>query len=216
MDDLREYIHRLRRDFTLKQLDERSVDPDPLAQFGKWFREAVEGQLPDANAFVLATATASARPSARVVLLRNFNEKGFSFYTNYNSRKGKELEENPFGALTFFWHQLERQVRIEGRLVKQSAEESDLYFGSRPLGSKVGAWASPQSKIIRSRVELDKRYEELSLKYSSGEVPRPPYWGGYWLVPDLVEFWQGRPSRLHDRIVYTRGEQGWSISRLAP
>lgn len=216
MEDLKDYIKKLRRDFTLRQLDESSVDPDPVVQFGLWFREAVDSQLPDTNAFVLSTASAQGRPSARVVLLRDFGLKGFSFYTNYNSRKGKEIEANPYAAATFFWHQLERQVRIEGPLIKQSDDESDLYFGGRPAGSKIGAWASPQSKLIRSRHELDLKYAEVEKKYADGNVPRPPFWGGYWLVPDQVEFWQGRPSRLHDRIVYSRADEQWAISRLAP
>lgn len=216
MEDLREYINRLRHDFTLKQLDELSVDPNPVAQFGVWFREAVDAHVPDPNAFVLSTATAHGRPSARVVLLRNFNDKGFVFYTNYHSRKGKEIEENPFAAATFFWHQLERQVRVEGVLEKQTDEESDLYFNSRPVGSKVGAWVSPQSQVISSRKDLDLRYEELIGKYQDGNVPRPPHWGGYWLKPNLIEFWQGRPSRLHDRIVYMWDNGRWNVMRLAP
>ena len=216
MEDLREYINKLRRDFTLKQLDEISVDPDPMVQFGYWFREAVEAQVPDVNAFVLSTATPTGRPSARVVLLRNFGEKGFSFYTNYQSRKGREIEENPFAAATFFWHQLERQVRVEGKLVRQEPGESDSYFSSRPLASKIGAWVSPQSSVIGSRTELDRKFEELSLKFSDGDVPRPPHWGGYWLIPDRLELWQGRPSRLHDRVEYLASPEGWVRRRLAP
>lgn len=216
MDDLREYINKLRHEFTLQRLDELTVDPDPVKQFGIWFREAAEAQLPDPNAFVLSTSSPEGRPSARVVLLRNFNEKGFAFYTNYNSRKGREIEANPYGAITFFWHQLERQVRIEGVLGKQTTEESDLYFSSRPVGSKVGAWVSPQSQVISSRRELDLRFEELAKKYADGNVPRPAYWGGYWLKPDMMEFWQGRPSRLHDRIVYVRQGDQWDRMRLAP
>jgi pyridoxamine 5'-phosphate oxidase len=216
MEDLREYINRLRHDFSLKQLDELSVDKDPIVQFGIWFREAIDAHVPEPNAFVLSTATAEGKPSARVVLLRNFNEKGFVFYTNYHSRKGREIEENPFASFTFFWPQLERQVRIEGMLVKQTNEESDLYFNSRPPGSRVGAWVSPQSQVIGSRKELDLRFDELSHKFADGNIPRPMYWGGYWLVPSMLEFWQGRPSRLHDRIRYSMQEEGWKVVRLAP
>ena len=216
MEDLREYIKKLRYDFTLKKLDELYVDHDPVVQFGAWFREAVESQVPDANAFVLSTASADGKPSARVVLLRNFTEKGFAFYTNYQSRKGKEIEVNPSAAMTFFWPQLQRQVRIEGELVAQTAEESDEYFASRPLGSKIGAWVSPQSQVIASRVELEKKFEELSKTFTTDEVPRPPHWGGYWLKPLRVEFWQGRPSRLHDRVLYSLEEGEWKKRRLAP
>lgn len=216
MEDLREYINKLRYDFTLKKLDELYVDQDPVVQFGGWFREAIEAQVPDANAFVLSTATAQGIPSARVVLLRNFSEKGFVFYTNYHSRKGKEINENPAASMTFFWPQLQRQVRIEGVLEKQEPEESDEYFASRPLGSKIGAWISPQSQVIDSRTELDLKFDEMAAKYPDGQVPRPPFWGGYLLKPNMVEFWQGRPSRLHDRIVYKLGEGEWKRMRLAP
>lgn len=216
MEDLREYINKLRYDFTLKKLDELYVDQDPVVQFGGWFREAIEAQVPDANAFVLSTATARGIPSARVVLLRNFSEKGFVFYTNYHSRKGKEIDENPAASMTFFWPQLQRQVRIEGVLEKQEPEESDEYFASRPLGSKIGAWISPQSQVIDSRTELDLKFDEMAAKYPDGQVPRPPFWGGYLLKPNMVEFWQGRPSRLHDRIVYKLGEGEWKRMRLAP
>lgn len=216
MEDLREYINKLRYDFTLKKLDELYADPDPIVQFGIWFREAVEAQVPDANALVLSTATAAGAPSGRVVLLRNFSEKGFAFYTNYLSRKGKEIEENPLAAMTFFWSQLQRQVRIEGKLEKQSSEESDEYFTSRPLGSKIGAWISPQSQVISSRTELDMRFDEMAQKHADGNVPRPPFWGGYWLRPAVMEFWQGRPSRLHDRIIYMLEEGEWKRMRLAP
>jgi pyridoxamine 5'-phosphate oxidase len=216
MDDLREYINKLRHEFTLQRLDELTVDPDPVKQFGVWFREAADAQMPDPNAFVLSTASAQGRPSARVLLLRNFSEEGFAFYTNYHSRKGKEIEENPYAAMTFFWQQLERQVRIEGILEKQSDEESDLYFSSRPAGSRIGAWVSLQSQVIASRKELDIRFEELQKEYEGKEVPRPAHWGGYWLKPQMVEFWQGRPSRLHDRIVYHLENGEWSRRRLAP
>jgi pyridoxamine 5'-phosphate oxidase len=216
MEDLRDYISKLRYDFTLKKLDELYVDKDPVVQFGVWFREAIEAQVPDPNAFVLSTASSDGKPSARVVLLRNFSGKGFAFYTNYQSRKGKEIEANPFAAMTFFWPQLQRQVRIEGKLEMQSSEESDEYFSSRPVGSKIGAWVSPQSQVIASRTELDNKFDEMARRYPEGDVSRPPFWGGYWLKPHMIEFWQGRPSRLHDRIAYSLELDQWKKVRLAP
>lgn len=216
MEDLRKYINNLRYDFAKQQLDEKDVNADPILQFEKWFKEAIEAKVNEPNAMTLATATKEGKPSARVILLRNFNEEGFVFYTNYTSRKGLEIMENPNAALLFFWPELERQVRIEGVLKKQTLEESDSYFNTRPRGSKLGAWTSAQSKVIASRKLLDEEYEKLSKKYPDEDVPRPSYWGGYILKPTHIEFWQGRPSRLHDRILFTLEKNNWKIERLAP
>lgn len=216
MKDLRLYINSLRHDFAKQTLDERDVHIDPVLQFEKWFKEAVDAHVNEPNAMTVCTASKDGKPSARILLLRNFNEDGFVFYTNYTSRKGSEILDNPNCALLFFWPELERQVRIEGVLQKQTAEESDLYFKTRPRGSKLGAWTSEQSKVISSRDVLDKEYEILSKKYPGEDIPRPPYWGGFLLKPVSIEFWQGRPSRLHDRILYTKENGNWKIERLAP
>jgi pyridoxamine 5'-phosphate oxidase len=216
MEDLRLYINTLRHDFSKQTLDETEVNTDPVLQFKKWFQEAVDSKVNEPNAMTVCTATVDGKPSARILLLRNFNENGFVFYTNYTSRKGTEILENPNCALLFFWPELERQVRIEGVLKKQTTQESDMYFNSRPRGSKLGAWTSEQSKVIASRKILDEEYEKLSKKYPDEQVPRPPHWGGYVLQPLSIEFWQGRPSRLHDRIVYTKENNTWKIERLAP
>ena len=215
MDDLRNYINALRHDFAKHSLDIRDVNENAILQFEKWFKDAVDAKVNEPNAMTLATADMDGKPSARIVLLRNFDENGFVFYTNYNSRKGTDIVKNPHAALLFFWPELERQVRIEGLLSKQSAAESDAYFRSRPRESKLGAWTSSQSKVIRSRDVLDEEYKKISEKYP-GEVPRPPYWGGYILKVNSIEFWQGRPSRLHDRLLYTLAGNSWKIERLAP
>ncbi len=216
MKDLRLYINSLRHDFAKQTLDEADVIADPVLQFEKWFKEAVDAHVNEPNAMTVSTATKEGKPSSRILLLRNFDENGFIFYTNYTSRKGIEIMNNPNCSLLFFWPELERQVRIEGVLQKQTAAESDLYFQTRPRGSKLGAWTSEQSKIIKSRDVLDQEYEKLSVKYPGEDIPRPPYWGGFVLKPVSIEFWQGRPSRLHDRILYTRGNSNWKIERLAP
>lgn len=216
MEDLRSYINTLRHDFTRQTLDRKDVHPDPVLQFEKWFKEAVDAKVNEPNAMCISTVSAEGKPSSRIVLLRNFNREGFVFYTNYNSRKGVEIEKNPHAALLFFWPELERQVRVEGILRKQSAEESDEYFNSRPRESKLGAWSSEQSKPIEDRNILDTAYDAYAKKFPGEEVTRPPYWGGYVLIPECFEFWQGRASRLHDRMLYVQEGQQWKIQRLSP
>jgi pyridoxamine 5'-phosphate oxidase len=210
-------ISALRKEYTRASLDETSADSDPLAQFRRWFDEAVTAQVPEPHAMALATvAQAPARPSSRIVLLKGLDARGLVFYTNYESRKGRELAANAFASLLFFWPQLERQVRIEGSVEKTEASLSDEYFRSRPLGSRLAAWASPQSEVVARREILERRFDAAAGQH--GEDPsRPPYWGGYRLCPDTFEFWQGRASRLHDRLRYHRErDASWTIERLAP
>ena len=209
-------IANLRREYAKQALDEQSVAPEPLAQFRTWFDAALASGLVEPNAMLLSTADARGRPSARIVLLKDLDDRGLSFYTNYNSRKADDIEANPNVSLTFWWQELERQVRVEGRAEKLTDGESDLYFSSRPHGSRLGAWASPQSSVVASREELEQAYEEAASRFGDGEVARPPHWGGYRVVPEIVEFWQGRPARLHDRIRYQRKGEAWTIERLAP
>ncbi len=216
MKDLKSYINTLRKDFAKEILSENEVNANPIVQFEKWFKEAIDAQVNEPNAMTVCTATKEGRPSARVLLLRNFSKGGFVYYTNYNSRKGCEIAKNPYCALLFFWPELERQVRIEGIARKQSTKESDLYFNTRPHGSKIGAWASEQSKVIANRDKLTKAYEKISEKFAGKEITRPPHWGGYLLKPSSIEFWQGRPSRLHDRILYSKEGNNWKIERLSP
>jgi pyridoxamine 5'-phosphate oxidase len=198
-------------------LAEGDVDPDPVVQFGRWLGDAQAAGLVEPTATTLATATADGRPSARMVLLRGVDERGFVFYTNYESRKAAELAANPRAALVFWWGELQRQVRVEGLVERTSQEESAAYFTTRPLGSRLSAWASPQSQVIGGRAVLERRVAELAATYPGGDVPLPPFWGGYRLVHDVVELWHGRPNRLHDRLRYTRAEGGgWRIERLAP
>ena len=210
-------LAELRKNYSLGSLDIADADRDPFRQFDTWFQQAVDAKLPEPNTMTLATVNSRGRPSARIVLIKGVDERGFVFFTNYESRKGRELAGNPYASLLFYWIELERQVRVEGRIVQTSTAESDAYFASRPLGSRIGAWASNQSQVIESRSQLETREREISLQYGD-QVPRPPHWGGYRLVPEAIEFWQGRPSRLHDRLLYTRaGENGdWQISRLSP
>jgi pyridoxamine 5'-phosphate oxidase len=210
-------IADLRRDYTLHGLHEAEVDANPFQQFQVWFDQAVAATLPEPNAMTLATATPEGIPSARVVLLKGFDTRGFVFYTNYHSRKGQELAQNPQAALVFWWAELERQVRIEGHIEKVSDQETETYFHSRPIGSQLGAWASHQSQVIGSRDELERRLDELKTQYESQVIPRPPHWGGYRLSPRAIEFWQGRPSRLHDRLIYKRlDDTRWTLERLSP
>lgn len=210
-------IADIRKDYKLKSLLETDVATDPVNQFGRWWNEALQSELEEVNAMTLSTVTASGRPTARIVLLKDYSNEGFVFYTNYESDKAKAMEANPYAALVFFWAPLERQVRIEGFVEKVSAEESDAYFLSRPAGSRIGAWASPQSSVISNRTVVEEKVEALTAKFSDGNIPRPPHWGGYIVKPYRVEFWQGRPNRLHDRICYLLSEDGkWTKERLAP
>lgn len=205
----------IRKDYRLQTLNEADIAADPITQFGRWWQEATHSQIDEVNAMTLATASKQGVPSARIVLLKTFDEKGFVFFTNYESDKGLQIAENPHAALVFFWKELERQVRIEGTIVKTSAEDSDTYFNSRPLGSRIGAWASPQSRVISNRELLELNVEHYTSSFGN-EVTRPAHWGGYAVQPLKVEFWQGRSSRLHDRLLYTREQESWKIERLAP
>ena len=209
-------IADIRRDYSLHSLNESDVASNPVQQFTKWWNDALASEILEVNAMTLATSTKSGKPSARIVLLKGFDEKGFVFFTNYESNKGKALAENPNAALIFFWKEIERQIRIEGVVEKISAAESDAYFFSRPEGSRIGAWASPQSKIIESRSLLEENVQQFSNRFKNS-IPRPPHWGGYRVMPELIEFWQGRSNRLHDRIQYTKTVSGsWKVDRLAP
>lgn len=206
----------LRKDYGLAGLSEQDAGGDPFALFRRWFDAAVAAQLSDPNAFILATSTPNGHPSARAVLLKALDDRGFTFFTNYDSRKGDEIAANPHVAACFLWHPLERQVRIEGVAEVVTAKESDDYYRVRPLGSRLGAWASPQSAVIPDRAFLEAKQAELTAKFADGEPPRPPNWGGYRIVPHAIEFWQGRPSRLHDRIRFRKVEGVWVKDRLAP
>ncbi len=205
----------IRKDYALKTLDETQVAADPLAQFREWMAEAIAARVPEPTAMNVATVDARGRPAGRVCLLKELDAKGFVFYTNYGSRKGRELAGRPVAALTFFWKELERQVRIEGAVEQVSAAESDAYYRQRPLGSRIGAWASPQSEPMPDRGWLEARWQSLAQQHGE-DPPRPAHWGGYRVLPDWFEFWQGRSSRLHDRIAYTLAGGSWRISRLAP
>jgi pyridoxamine 5'-phosphate oxidase len=209
-------MSELRREYRAAGLDRDQLDDDPVAQFGRWFGEAERADLIEPNAMTLATSSPDGRPSARIVLLKGFGPDGFIFFSNYASRKGDELAANPNAALVFWWPPLERQVRLEGRVERTTTEESEAYWASRPLGSRLAALASAQSQVLAGREELVRRVEELAARHRDGDVPLPEAWGGYRLVPDAFEFWQGQPNRLHDRFRYTRRQDGWLVERLSP
>ena len=214
---MEESIAGMRAEYSQPEFNESEVERDPFVQFRQWFDRAVAANLLHPNAMTLATATPDGRPSARIVLLKDFNEDGFVFYTNFHSRKGQELDQNPSASLVFWWPELERQVRIEGRVEKVANDEADGYFKTRPRGSQLAAWASEQSQRIDDRARLERRFSELAAKYQDREIPRPPNWGGYRLQPRSIEFWQGRSNRLHDRLRYVLSEDGdWQLERLAP
>ena len=216
MEELRNYIYNIRRDFLSKQLDESSVGNNPYQLFAQWFEEALGSQILDPYAMVIATVSKENKPSSRVVYMRDISELGFVFYTNYESQKGDDLESNPHISLLFFWGELERQVRIEGKVSVLDSIISDSYFSSRPRESQIGAWTSNQSQIIESRKYLEDRYKEFIAKFENKNVERPKHWGGYLVEPTSFEFWQGRPSRLHDRVKFLNENSNWKIVRLAP
>lgn len=209
-------IAELRREYSQQQLVESEVCEHPIDQFSQWFQQALSAKLLDANAMTLSTATKEGKPSSRIVLLKGIDENGFRFYTNYESRKGRELNENPHAALCFYWAPLERQVRIEGKVEQLSPKESEDYFHQRPRQSQLGAWASKQSTKVKSREVLESRFKEMQEKYRNQEIPLPEFWGGFQLMPQRIEFWQGRKSRMHDRICYEKKNGEWQIFRLAP
>lgn len=210
------HISAIRKDYRMAALDETSAGQDPLLFFLRWFSEAEQAGAGEVNAMTLATVDPSGHPRARIVLLKGVDERGFVFYTNYNSAKGLEISGNPHVSLVFFWEELERQVRVEGIAEKVDPQQSDLYFRSRPEGSRIGAWSSPQSEVIPGRGVLEEKYQEYSRQFSGKDVPRPEHWGGYCVVPSRIEFWQGRSDRIHDRIFFVRENGSWTKYRLAP
>jgi pyridoxamine 5'-phosphate oxidase len=210
-------ISQLRKDYTLHSLTEKDVDTSPFGQFTRWWNQALASAIEEVNAMALSTLNQEGVPESRIVLLKGYSEKGFVFFTNYESNKGTQLQHNANCSLLFFWKELERQVRINGKAEKITAQESDDYFNSRPEGSKIGAWASPQSKVVADQQWLNQNFEKIKASYANGDIPRPPHWGGFVVCPTSFEFWQGRPSRMHDRIKYTLAKENqWRIERLAP
>jgi pyridoxamine 5'-phosphate oxidase len=217
MDEPIEGLSALRHDYDAHGLRRADLHPNPIEQFRAWFAAALAADIRDVNAMSLATATPDGKPSVRIVLLKNVDSRGFSFFTNYDSEKGQQLDANPRAALCFYWTKLERQIRISGPVERTSREDSAAYFHSRPVGSRLGAWASKQSEVVDARQVLDSRLTEMTERFENGDVPLPPHWGGYRVKPDKFEFWQGRPNRLHDRFSYSRRADGaWQIDRLAP
>ncbi len=209
-------LHRMRREYDSGALQEHEMAADPMEMFAWWLEEAIAGGIDEPNAMTLATATMDGKPSARVVLLKEMTAHGFAFFTNYLSRKGRELLANPQAALVFDWHPMARQVRIEGGVELLSSEESDAYYLSRPENARIGAWSSPQSRIVKDRATLDALQREVERRFAQEPLPRPDHWGGYLVRPERIEFWQGRPDRMHDRLVYEKKEEGWNLQRLAP
>ncbi len=216
MESTSKEINKLRLEYSKEILDEKMVNSNPIVQFDLWMKEALNADIPEPHAMNVSTVSKEGKPSSRIVLLRNFSENGFVFYTNYNSKKGNDISENNSAAINFFWPQLERQIRIEGKLQKVDSKISDEYFASRPHDSQLGAWASNQSEVLKNRQELEEKFAALEKKFAGINVPRPEHWGGYCLVPDSIEFWQGRPSRIHDRIKFTSVNNEWKIERLSP
>lgn len=214
--DLHEEIKKLREDFLKGSLSESEVDKNPFTQFEKWLAQSVEAKIPEVSAVNLATVSTEGKPSSRIVYLREFENNRFWFYTNYQSKKGKEMEMNPHVCLNFFWPDLERQIRIEGKVAKSDKQYSDNYFNNRPRTSQIGAWSSEQSKVLESREELDEKVNAFTKKFEGINVPRPDFWGGWVITANYYEFWQGRKSRLHDRIAYEKENEIWKIKRLAP
>lgn len=216
-NDLNFQLAQLRKEYASQKLSEESVNKNPFVQFEKWLGEAIHTNPSDANAMLLSTVSKEGKPSSRIVLLKEFDKKGFTFYTNYASTKGKDIEANPWVSLSFFWLALERQIHIKGKAIKVSIQESDAYFASRPRASQLAAWASSQSELIDNRSVLEIKYLQLEKLYENKAVPRPPHWGGFIVEPFSIEFWQGRESRLHDRILYSKNERSnWEIGRLSP
>lgn len=216
IEEVSNYLNQIRHDFSKQSLEESTVKDNPIEQYAVWFEEAVGAQVLDPKAMVLTTVSAEGKPSSRVVYTRGLQNDGMLFYSNYKSKKGQDLEVNPNVSIVIYWAELERQIRIEGVCEKLPSAQSDTYFNSRPRESQIGAWASNQSEEIQSRKELEERTKHFTEKFKNQDVPRPPHWGGYIVYPNRMEFWQGRPARLHDRIVYTKNKNLWNISRLMP